>query len=147
MGMCNILVLWFCIASLNLFMILKVFMNWSRYCGLAAYQNDWRMSGFCINYDVVSRTKAAGNIWNIIMDFVLALFPWMVIWKLKISKWEKIGLCGTMSLGVVVAVISAVRQSWMDNPANSNYDDWYFCEFLQEHSQPCHYDERGETIN
>lgn len=109
-------------------MVLKVFMNWAKYCDMPSYQNYWRMQGFCLEYDVVSKTKAAGNIWNIIMDFVLALFPWLVIWKLNISKWEKIGLCGTMSLGVVVAVISAVRQSWMDDPANTAYNDWYFCE-------------------
>ncbi|KAH8202188.1 hypothetical protein TruAng_003663 [Truncatella angustata] len=112
--------------SLNAFMVLKVFMNWAQYCNESSYQNYWRMQGFCLDYVAVSRTKAAGNIWNIVMDFVLALYPWMVIWKLKISKWEKIGLCGTMSLGIVVAVISAVRQSWMDSPATSNYDDWYF---------------------
>ncbi|KAK9771792.1 hypothetical protein SCAR479_11580 [Seiridium cardinale] len=106
--------------------VLKVFMNWSQYCDEPADQNYWRMQGFCLNYEAVSRTKAAGNIWNIIMDFVLALFPWMVIWKLKISQWEKIGLCGTMSLGVVVAVISAIRQAWMDNPASTQYDDLYF---------------------
>lgn len=40
----------------------------------------------------------------------------MVTWKLKISIKEKVALCITMSLGVVVAVISAVRTAWMNNP-------------------------------
>ncbi|KAI0127545.1 hypothetical protein BJ170DRAFT_376870 [Xylariales sp. AK1849] len=119
-------VLWFCIVTLNIFLVLKVFVNWSKYCGLPKYQNYWRMDGFCIDYEATQDIKTSGNIYNIIMDFVLALFPWMVIWKLNISRLEKIGLCVTMSLGMLVAIISAVRTAWMEDKSNSTYDDWYF---------------------
>ena len=30
---------------------------------------------------------------HVAVDFVLPLFPWMVIWKLQIRRWEKVGLC------------------------------------------------------
>lgn len=68
-------------------------------------------------------------VFNIVADFVLALLPWVVTWRLRISLKEKIALCITMSLGVVVAVISAVRTAWMENPAVNAYNDYYFCEF------------------
>lgn len=109
-------------------MVFKVFMNWPKYCDNKDYQNWWRMQGFCVDLGVATGVKVAGNIWNIIMDFVLALFPWMVVWKLQIRRWEKVGLCATLSLGILVAVISAIRQAWQDNPANSKLDDWYYCE-------------------
>lgn len=32
------------------------------------------------------------------MDFVLAVFPWIITWKLDIRRIEKIGLCLAMSL-------------------------------------------------
>lgn len=40
-------------------------------------------------------------VYNIIMDFAFAFFPWWITWKLDMKKSEKIGLCVTMSLGVV----------------------------------------------
>lgn len=119
--------LWLCITVLNIFLVLKLFTNFARICGNHNTQNYWRMSGFCLETTFTNNLKRAGNAWNIAMDFVLALFPWMVIWKLNINRWEKIGLCGTMSLGILVAIISAVRQAWMDDPRSSTYDDWYFC--------------------
>jgi hypothetical protein len=58
------------------------------------------------------------------MDFVLALFPWIITWDLDMRKVEKIGLCVTMSLGMVVAIVAAIRTGWKDG-ANVK-DEWYF---------------------
>ncbi|KAI0600395.1 hypothetical protein F4775DRAFT_545642 [Biscogniauxia sp. FL1348] len=119
-------ILWFCIATLNMVAIVKIFLSWAKYCDQRLYQNYWRMQGFCIDYYFTQRFKVFGNVYNIVMDFVLAIFPWLVVWKLKMTKWEKVGLCWTMSLGVVVAVISAARIAWTESPGNENYDDYYF---------------------
>ncbi|TGO60764.1 hypothetical protein BOTNAR_0140g00060 [Botryotinia narcissicola] len=118
-----------CVATLiilNVFLVLKVFVDWSRYCGKSGYQNWWRMPGFCVDYQAAANIKVGGNIFNIVADFVLALFPWMVTWKLRISLKEKIALCITMSLGVVVAIISAIRTAWMEDPSVDAYNDYYF---------------------
>lgn len=40
-------------------------------------------------------------VFNIIIDFVLSLFPWLVTWKLRIERYEKVGLCVAMSLGTL----------------------------------------------
>lgn len=58
------------------------------------------------------------------MDFVMATFPWLITWKLDMRKVEKVGLCLTMSLGMIVAIIAAIRTGWKDggNPK----DEWYF---------------------
>jgi hypothetical protein len=36
-----------------------------------------------------------------IMDLVLALLPWTVIWKLQMKRKEKIGVALAMSMGVL----------------------------------------------
>lgn len=138
------ILVWFCIVTLNVLMVLKVFMNWPKYCGNKDYQNYWRMQGFCVDYGIATGVKIAGNIWNIVMDFALALFPWIVIWKLNIKRWEKVGLCATLSLGIIVAIISAIRQAWQDNPANSKLDDWYY--WHQGHSMIWYSAEVAGTI-
>lgn len=35
------------------------------------------------------------------MDFVLALFPWWIVWKLHMRVQEKIGMGIAMSLGIL----------------------------------------------
>lgn len=35
------------------------------------------------------------------MDFALALFPWVLIWKVQMRRVEKLGVAFGMSLGVL----------------------------------------------
>lgn len=35
------------------------------------------------------------------MDFILALLPWLVIWKLQMKRREKLGIAIAMSLGIL----------------------------------------------
>lgn len=59
------------------------------------------------------------------MDFIFALFPWLITWNLKLRKAEKIGLCVTLSLGMTVAIFTAVRTWWKDTPLMHVHDEWY----------------------
>jgi hypothetical protein len=34
-------------------------------------------------------------------DFVLALLPWTIVWKLQMRKKEKLGVAFAMSLGIL----------------------------------------------
>jgi uncharacterized membrane protein len=67
-------------------------------------------------------------VYNIIMDFVFALFPWIITWKLDMRKMEKVALCATMSLGMLVAIVAAVRTGWKG--AGNKRDPEYYCELL-----------------
>ena len=35
------------------------------------------------------------------MDFVLALLPWKLIWKLQMKRKEKVGVALAMSMGIL----------------------------------------------
>ncbi|KAH7370112.1 hypothetical protein BKA65DRAFT_386693 [Rhexocercosporidium sp. MPI-PUGE-AT-0058] len=118
-------ILWYCIASMNIYMIIKCFFQWAKYCGKSDYQNWYNIQGPCLNYDVVQDFKVGGNTYNIIMDFVFAAFPWWITWSLEMRRVEKIALCGTMSLGMLVAVMSAIRTSWKDRPIMHVHDEYY----------------------
>jgi hypothetical protein len=54
-------ILWFCIFTVNLYMILKVFFTWAKYCDMADYQNWYRFQGPCINYTFEDRFKTGGQ--------------------------------------------------------------------------------------
>ena len=45
-----------------------------------------------------SNLLTAIQAYNILMDFVFAMYPWLIMWKLDMKKSEKLGLCIVMSL-------------------------------------------------
>ncbi|KAL5119843.1 hypothetical protein ACEQ8H_002204 [Pleosporales sp. CAS-2024a] len=116
-------VLWFCIVSMNTYMMAKVVAQWGKVCGSESYDVSWRLD-FCMVPKTRDAFKEGGNVYNVIMDFILAAFPWVLTWKLEMRKSEKIGLCITMSLGMFVAIIAAIRINWKD--AGNQKDAWYF---------------------
>lgn len=46
-------------------------------------------------------TLSLPSVYNIVMDFVFATFPWLITRKLEMRRAEKVGLCITMSLGMM----------------------------------------------
>jgi hypothetical protein len=54
-------ILWFCLISMNLFALLKVFFTWAKYCGKSDYQNWYRFQSHCISYTAEERIKVGGN--------------------------------------------------------------------------------------
>ncbi|PSR99121.1 hypothetical protein BD289DRAFT_479703 [Coniella lustricola] len=117
-------VLWFILVTLNIYLVITFVLQWTNYCDEGTYW--WKLPGICVDYDTISKIKVGRNMYNIIMDFVLALFPWVVTWKLRIKPLEKVGICVTMSLGIIVAVISTWRTVYMTSPTLNNYDRYYF---------------------
>ena len=55
----------------------------------------------CFTYAQLERIIISQAIISIISDFVLALFPIVLLWKIQISFNLKVGLCGLMGLGLV----------------------------------------------
>lgn len=49
------------------------------------------------------------GVWSSAVDFFFAVFPWLVIWSLKMGRRDKIMLAGGMSLGVIAGVCGIVR--------------------------------------
>ncbi|XXG99656.1 hypothetical protein Hte_005997 [Hypoxylon texense] len=52
--------------------------------------------------------------WSAAMDFFLAAFPWVVLWKLNMPKKEKITICVSLSLGIVAGICGVVRTSGLE---------------------------------
>lgn len=92
--------LWFCIVTMNIYMVIKVVFQWAKVCGEKSYDVYYRLD-FCLDPTFRDDFKEGGNIYNIIMDFIFATFPWLFTWDLEIRRIEKIGLCATMSLGMM----------------------------------------------
>ncbi|KAK1989781.1 hypothetical protein LX36DRAFT_648811 [Colletotrichum falcatum] len=114
-------ILYFCIATMNIYMVAKVVIQWGMVCGSksgANYSLD-----MCLPKTTRNNVKEGGNVYNIIMDFIFASFPWLITRSLEMRRAEKVGLCITMSLGMIVAIVSAIRVGWKDD--GNERDPWY----------------------
>ncbi|EAT78163.2 hypothetical protein SNOG_14292 [Parastagonospora nodorum SN15] len=61
--------------------------------------------------------------YSVITDFICALLPVAVLWKIKIDLKTKIGVCGLMSLGLIATAVAIVRASSLGiKTADLSYD-------------------------
>ena len=76
---------------MNAYMVTRVILQWKTVCG-----ND--LFGACVESTVKRRFSEGGDVYNVIMDFGLALFPWFITWNLDMQRLDKIGLSIVLSL-------------------------------------------------
>ncbi|KAK4149363.1 hypothetical protein C8A00DRAFT_47010 [Chaetomidium leptoderma] len=96
------IVLWTIIATINIFMGLNAVFLWTR-CSPAS--KTWNPfvpgTGTCWEPHVYPAYGMFAAGYSGVMDFVLALLPWKVIWKLQMKRKEKVGVALAMSMGIL----------------------------------------------
>lgn len=113
--------LWFCIITMDGIALTKCVFQFAKMCGRHDYQQWYRIQGWCLDWTFSQDFKEVGNsestprqiplqyrldidqfpVYNIVMDFMFAIFPWFITWPLNLKRGEKIGLCVTLSLGMM----------------------------------------------
>ena len=80
--------LWFCIVTMNVWMLIKVLFQWAKYCDKGNYQQWYRIPGICINYSFEESFKEGGN-----SEFRTARrnYDWLLI--MLVSLQHHNGLC------------------------------------------------------
>ncbi|KAB5533562.1 putative integral membrane protein [Coniochaeta sp. 2T2.1] len=99
---------WFIIVSMNIALGLSALLRWVQ---CTPIRKSWTptMDGKCwpegimIDYDIFSGAYSA------LMDFVLAILPWKLIWHIRLRQWEKIGAAVAMSMGVFAGAVAIVK--------------------------------------
>ncbi|KAK1756994.1 hypothetical protein QBC47DRAFT_451496 [Echria macrotheca] len=103
---------WFLIISMNVFMGVTALMNWIH-CWPVHKLWDFSVEGTCwpdhivVEYDIFSAAYSG------VMDVVLAMIPWKLIWGLQMRKQEKIGVIVAMSMGIFAGITSFVKAAMM----------------------------------
>lgn len=69
-------------------------------------------SGQCINIEILFVTL---GIVNAVTDIIIVIMPLPLIWKLKMPRGRKIGICGIFALSSIVIVASIVRPIYLGN--------------------------------
>jgi len=57
--------------------------------------------GTCWNNRITIGYSIFAGVYSALMDFILALLPWFLVWRLQMKRREKLGVALAMSLGVL----------------------------------------------
>ncbi|CAL8584540.1 hypothetical protein XPA_010130 [Xanthoria parietina] len=104
---------------------------WIFQCNPIAGSWDKMRPAKCFTDAQLQRIIISQAIISIISDFVLALFPIVIFWKVQIELRIKAGLCFLMSLGLLTAACCIVRTilNWQNvnsDPTWASVDNWYW---------------------
>ncbi|KAK1765582.1 hypothetical protein QBC33DRAFT_425451, partial [Phialemonium atrogriseum] len=100
--------LWFIVVSANVAMGLNALFIWVRCLPVARSWNS-TVQGTCWPDKVYLAYGMFAAGYSAATDFVLALLPWQMVWKLQMKGKEKVGVAVAMSMGIFAGVTSIVK--------------------------------------
>ncbi|KAH8904155.1 hypothetical protein BR93DRAFT_946918 [Coniochaeta sp. PMI_546] len=102
--------IWFIILSMNLLMGVHALIPWIQ-CNPVAKTWNRDEPGSCWDPRVNIVYGILAGSYSGVMDIVLALLPWSVVWNLQMKKKEKIGVAVAMSMGVFAGCTAFVKSA------------------------------------
>ncbi|KAM7221722.1 hypothetical protein V8F06_002930 [Rhypophila decipiens] len=106
--------IWFCIVTVNLVMwpcAISFFVG----CTPVEKKFDDSVPGHCINTQPIIDFAVFAGVYSAVTDFILAIFPWFLIWNLQMRLVEKLGVCVCMSMGILSGVFAIVKSAHLPN--------------------------------
>ncbi|GAD98005.1 hypothetical protein AOR_1_1188084 [Paecilomyces variotii No. 5] len=119
----QVVLLWFIIFSMNSLMWLTAILTLTQ-CQPSAKLWDFQVKAKCWNPGIVTKFATVAGAYSGVMDLVLALQPWFIVWKLPMMVKEKIGVALAMSLGIFAFAIAMVKTSFLHD--SSNHEDYTY---------------------
>ncbi|KAK1760135.1 hypothetical protein QBC47DRAFT_289771 [Echria macrotheca] len=107
-------VVWFVLGSMNLAMTGGVVVSWVQCWPVARvwYDKSGGEGGGCWGDGRVGVYFGVfAAVYSGVMDILLALLPWTIIWRLQIRKKEKMGIALAMSMGVFAGCAAFVKST------------------------------------
>ncbi|KAK3680859.1 hypothetical protein B0T22DRAFT_313874 [Podospora appendiculata] len=96
-----------------------VVMLWNQTTPVKASWDPLRTPGVW-NIQIQPMSVGLGG-WSSACDFFFAIFPWMIIWSLRMPRRDKIILAGGMSLGVIAGACGIIRTVVLSQLEVSDY--------------------------
>ncbi|KAI0869849.1 hypothetical protein GGS24DRAFT_511491 [Hypoxylon argillaceum] len=101
-------VVWFAILTINVAMGLSIIFNWVQ-CTPVQKNFYIFIPGSCWPRSTLIQYNAFAAAYSGVVDILLALLPWKIIWNMNMSKKERFGAICAMSLGFFAGTISLVK--------------------------------------
>ncbi|KAI0186637.1 hypothetical protein EV127DRAFT_167226 [Xylaria flabelliformis] len=101
-------VVWFAIVTVNAVVGLSIIFNWVQ-CTPVEKNFYIFIPGSCWPRETLIGYNTFVAAYSGIMDILLALLPWKIIWNMNMSRKERFGAICAMSLGILAGTISLIK--------------------------------------
>ncbi|KAI1342947.1 hypothetical protein F5Y15DRAFT_428909 [Xylariaceae sp. FL0016] len=112
---------WFIIVTINIFMFLSIVFNWAQ-CTPVEKNFHPFIAGQCWSRSLIISYNIFTAAYSGVMDIILALLPWKIVWQLNMNKKERIGAICAMSLGIFAGLTSLVKTIVIPGPSTADID-------------------------
>ncbi|TWU77291.1 hypothetical protein ED733_004178 [Metarhizium rileyi] len=124
-----IIVLWFTIVSTNILHILVSIFVFTR-CEDPRHLWNPTVPSKCWSTTAFDSMTLFVGSYSAAADFILALLPWAILWKLQMKKREKFGVAMAMSLGVFAGSIAVVKIQYLVADSDDKDFTWSLASLL-----------------
>ncbi|KAK5626298.1 hypothetical protein RRF57_002013 [Xylaria bambusicola] len=100
--------IWFAIITINVAMGLSLTFNWIA-CTPVEKSFNASIPGSCWPRETLIGYNTFSAAYSGAMDILLALLPWKIIWKMEMTRKERIGAICAMSLGLFAGTIALAK--------------------------------------
>ncbi|KAK1985750.1 hypothetical protein LZ30DRAFT_649211 [Colletotrichum cereale] len=107
-GRCKVFI-WFLIISMNAVLATGAVASWIAACDRPADSYEAVLPGACWRVQESVVMAMVSNGYSALVDFVLSLLPWAIIWGLGMKRHERIGVAIAMSLGIIAGLVGVIK--------------------------------------
>ncbi|KAH9907282.1 hypothetical protein F4778DRAFT_799605 [Xylariomycetidae sp. FL2044] len=115
-------VVWFIMISVNLAFGTGIVINWAQCTPVEKNFNPF-LPGQCWPPSLIIGYNIFTAAYSGIMDIVLAILPWKIIWNLDMNKKERFGAVCAMSMGIFAGMTALVKIYAIPGPTNADVDN------------------------
>ncbi|KAK4235136.1 hypothetical protein C8A03DRAFT_18076 [Achaetomium macrosporum] len=115
-------VVWFIIITVNAALGVAIAITWAQ---CTPIEKVWhpRLEGSCWPKSIQIRYNVFAAIYSGVMDIVLAVVPWKIIWTLTMKRKEKVGVMVAMSMGIFAGVTSLIKITQLPSISKSTFTE------------------------
>ncbi|KAK4148684.1 hypothetical protein C8A00DRAFT_47524 [Chaetomidium leptoderma] len=113
---------WFIIITVNACLGVAIVITWAQ---CTPIEKVWRpqLEGYCWPKGIQIHYNIFTAIYSGVMDIVLAIMPWKIIWALTMNRKEKIGVMVAMSMGIFAGITSLIKITQLPSISNSTFTE------------------------
>ncbi|KAH8898213.1 hypothetical protein GQ53DRAFT_817506 [Thozetella sp. PMI_491] len=112
--------LWFLMITVNIAMYLNAIFLWLRCMPVTKTWNPY-VEGTCWAPEVYPIFGMCAAGYSAILDFILAMLPWKIIWGLQMRTREKFGVALAMSMGVFAGATAVIKTTAIPTLASGDF--------------------------
>ncbi|GJC85466.1 hypothetical protein ColLi_08304 [Colletotrichum liriopes] len=101
--------IWFLIISMNAILATGAVAGWKAACDRPADSYEAVLPGSCWRVQDSVVMAMVSNGYSALVDFILSLLPWPIIWGLGMKRHERIGVAIAMSLGIIAGLVGVIK--------------------------------------